>query len=125
MLRTKVHSIFRRQLCCCTVGVSLRQLHAVERALTRTCCHVGCGPEDLQHIYEFHPHFTALPCFVCASALPATSLLPLSDILPHYDEVVQASRPALGNTEAPSCLVCASVPPAISLLPLSEHLAML
>ena len=38
-------------------------------------------------MYEFDPDFAVLPTFVCASALPATSLLPLEDILPNYDEV--------------------------------------
>jgi hypothetical protein len=47
----------------------------------------GCTAEDLRHVYEFHPEFAVLPTFVCASALPATSLLPLQDILPSYDEV--------------------------------------
>ena len=50
--------------------------------------HVGCTAADLRYVHEFHPDFAALPTFVCASALPATSLLPLQDILPNYDEVL-------------------------------------
>lgn len=49
--------------------------------------YAGSTAADLQHVYEFHSDFAALPTFVCASALPATSLLPLHEILPNYDEV--------------------------------------
>lgn len=60
----------------------------------------GCTAEDLRHVYEFHPGFAALPTFECASALPATSLLPLADILPNYDEVHVLSHQALSSGKA-------------------------
>ena len=56
----------------------------------------GCTATDLRHVYQFHPDFAVLPTFVCASALPATSLLPLADILPNYVEVHEDSRAQSG-----------------------------
>lgn len=49
-------------------------------------CAAGCTADALHRVFEFHPHFAALPTFVSASGLPATSLLPLQTILPRYDE---------------------------------------
>jgi len=49
-------------------------------------CPAGCTAGELHRVFEFHPHFAALPTFVSASGMPATSLLPLQSILPRYDE---------------------------------------